>query len=254
MDEKDAVQSRADESPASLPPPAASLIGSDVRCKAGRAVPKRGRPSSRSATRQSRVAQRASKANPHKGDASQGPGDLTWSRQTSTPARRRREATAREELVTGESKEEANSERRTRAPRRTPCPRSGDAGRGCSTIASGLAHRSAQHLTPLRGRPPAERQRRWRGKEPRSLYRDRRSRRGPVPTGPRTLRCRTFPREGPAANNHVAVDISTRLQTTEGKTLDTDRPLSGRKGTRASEARSQGYAGADARNFTSIPI
>ncbi len=95
MDEKDAVQSRADESPASLPPPAASLIGSDVRCKAGRAVPKRGRPSSRSATRQSRVAQRASKANPHKGDASQGPGDLTWSRQTSTPARRRREATAR---------------------------------------------------------------------------------------------------------------------------------------------------------------
>ena len=62
-------------------------------------------------------------------------------------------------------------------------------------VASGLAHRSAQHLTPLRGRPPAERQRRWRGKEPRSRYPDRRSRRGPVPTGPRTLRRRTFPRK-----------------------------------------------------------
>ncbi len=84
---------------------------------------------------------------------SQGPGDLTWSRQTSTPVRRRREATAREELVTGESKEEANSERRPQSSRRTPCPRSGDAGRGWKTIASGLAHRSAQHLTPLRGRP-----------------------------------------------------------------------------------------------------
>ena len=77
-------------------------------------------------------------------------------------------------------------------------------------VASGLAHRSAQHLTPLRGRPPPRTRGRWRGKEPRSLYRDRRSRRGPVPTGPRTLRRRAFPREGPAANYHVAVDIQTR--------------------------------------------
>ena len=37
VDEKDAVQSRADESPASSASlTAASLIGSDVRCKAGR--------------------------------------------------------------------------------------------------------------------------------------------------------------------------------------------------------------------------
>ncbi len=92
---------------ASPDPPAASLIGSEIRCKAGRAVPKRGRPSSRSATRQSRVAQRASRRPARReaaiaaavlegGSPSQGPGDLTWSRQTSAPARRRREATARE--------------------------------------------------------------------------------------------------------------------------------------------------------------
>ncbi len=57
------------------------------------------------------------------------------------------------EAPKADPKRTANSERRTRAPRRTPCPRSGDAGRGWKTIASGLAHRSAQHLTPLRGRP-----------------------------------------------------------------------------------------------------
>ncbi len=34
------------------------------------------------------------------------------------------------------------------------------------------------------------------------MYRDRRSRRGPVPTGPKTLSRRAFQPEGPAANSH----------------------------------------------------
>ncbi len=84
---------------------------------------------------------------------SQGPGDLTWSRQTSTPVRRRREATAREELVTGESKEDG--ELRTAYPSAAPnsMPAVWRRGPRLVNVASGLAHRSAQHLTPLRGRP-----------------------------------------------------------------------------------------------------
>ncbi len=67
-------------------------------------MPKRGRPSSRSATRQSRVAQRASRHSSTPLSSieegawdmpSQGPGDRTWSRQTSTLVRREGEATAR---------------------------------------------------------------------------------------------------------------------------------------------------------------
>ena len=39
--------------------------------------------------------------------------------------------------------------------------------------ASGSDTRSAQHLTPLRGRPlPVTGKRRWRGKEQRSMYKD----------------------------------------------------------------------------------
>ncbi len=53
-----------------------------------------------------------------RGMPSQGPGDRTWSRQTSTPVRRRREATVREELVTGESKEDG--ELRTAYPSAAP--------------------------------------------------------------------------------------------------------------------------------------
>ena len=87
------------------------------------------------------------------GMPSQGPGDLTWSRQTSTPVRRRREATAREDLVTGESKEDG--ELRTAYPSAAPnsMPAVWRRGPRLENVASGLAHRSAQHLTPLRGRP-----------------------------------------------------------------------------------------------------
>ena len=60
---------------------------------------------------------------------SQGPGDLTWSRQTSTPVRRRREATAREEPA------RANPRRR-----RTP---NGDPSRRAELHARGLATRAA---------------------------------------------------------------------------------------------------------------
>ena len=74
-------------------------------------VPKRGRPSSRSATHQSCVAQRASRhshlplsrieGGAHErsecaGDAQPRAGRPAWSRQTSTPVRHEREATARE--------------------------------------------------------------------------------------------------------------------------------------------------------------
>ncbi len=95
---------------------------------------------------------RTSEASP-RGMPSQGPGDLTWSRQTSTPVRRRREATEREELVTGESKEDG--ELRTAYPSAAPnsMPAVWRRGPRLVNVASGLAHRSAQHLTPLRGRP-----------------------------------------------------------------------------------------------------
>ena len=56
-----------------------------------------GRPSSRSATHQSCVAKRASRHRPFEtDDALPRAGRPAWSRQTSTPVRRRREATARE--------------------------------------------------------------------------------------------------------------------------------------------------------------
>ena len=92
----------------------------------GGSVPKRGRPSSRSATRQSRVANRASEAFPER-MLCQGPGDRTWSRQTSTPAHHRREATAREEPVRANRRKAAHSEGCPQAPGRRPSTRSGDA-------------------------------------------------------------------------------------------------------------------------------
>ena len=141
----------------------------------GGSVPKRGRPSSRSATHQSCVAQRASRrphpplsrieGGAHKrsecaGDAQPRAGRPAWSRQTSTPVRRRREATAREKpqkLIQGRRRTpRANpcphapfENRRGREtahrsavergmPATLPCPRSGDAGRDWTTDASGL--------------------------------------------------------------------------------------------------------------------
>ena len=121
-----------------------------------------GRPSSRSATHQSCVAERASRHRPFQTDDAQPrAGRPTWSRQTSTPVRRRREATAREKpqkLIQGRrrtpranlsahtplSRIEGGARRRTEAPSSRgcsaplPCPRSGDAGRDWTTDASGL--------------------------------------------------------------------------------------------------------------------
>ncbi len=152
VDEKDAVQSRADESPASLPPPAASLIGSDVRCKAGRAVPKRGRPSSRSATRQSRVAERASKASPRWRRRAKG-------RETSRGADRRLLLSAAGGRLQPErsprGRIQGGGELRTATPVVAPnsMPAVWRRGPRLVNVASGLTRRSAQHLTPLRGRP-----------------------------------------------------------------------------------------------------
>ncbi len=177
VDEKDAVQSRADESPASLPPPAASLIGSDVRCKAGRAVPKRGRPSSRSATRQSRVAQRASRRppnapfenrrgrgtfslSPFQGEMQRGfAGMPAKGRETSRGADRRLLLSAAGGRLQPErsprGRIQGGGELRTAYPSAAPnsMPAVWRRGPRLVNVASGLAHRSAQHLTPLRGRP-----------------------------------------------------------------------------------------------------
>ena len=116
-----------------------------------------GRPSSRSATHQSCVAERASRHRPFQtNDAQPRAGRPTWSRQTSTPVRRRREATAREKpqkLIQGRRRtprakpaspfRESKGARTSEASARgmlspIPCPRSGDAGRDWTTDASGL--------------------------------------------------------------------------------------------------------------------
>ena len=106
----------------------------------GGSVPKRGRPSSRSATYQSCVAQRASRHRPFRTDDAQPrAGRPAWSRQTSTPVRHGREATAREKpqkLIQG----------RRRTPRAISSPsRSARGYRGCSAVfhARGLATRAA---------------------------------------------------------------------------------------------------------------
>ena len=108
-------------------------------------VPKRGRHSSRSAAQQSCVAQRASRhpfkplsrseggartseASP-RGMPSQGPGDRTWSRRTSTLVHHKGEATAREDPARVNRRKAAYSERCPQAPRRRPSPWSGDMGR-----------------------------------------------------------------------------------------------------------------------------
>ena len=159
VDEKDAVQSRADESPASLQSPAASLIGSEVRCKAGRAVPKRGRPSSRSATRQSRVAKRASEASPEHKRSLVREGCYAKGRETSRGADRRLLLSAAGGRLQPErsprGRIEGGGELRTATPVVAPnsMPAVWRRGPRLVNVASGLAHRSAQHLTPLRGRP-----------------------------------------------------------------------------------------------------
>ena len=64
-----------------------------------------------------------------RGMPSQGPGDRTWSRRTSTPAHHRREATAREDPARVNRRKAAYSERCPQAPRRGPSPWPGDMGR-----------------------------------------------------------------------------------------------------------------------------
>ena len=115
-------------------------------------VPKRGRPSSRSATHQSCVANRASTHSPYgcalprAGRPHVEPTDVYScpSQERGYSARGARE---------GESKE--NGELRTVSPSTAPKSKHAVWRRvpRLVTVASGLAHRSAQHLTPLRGRP-----------------------------------------------------------------------------------------------------
>ena len=75
--------------------------------------------------------------------------------------------------------------------RRVPC---------WKTEASGLRHALAQHLTPLRGRPPAERRRRWRGKEPKSPALGPKLEARTSFYGTEDPSCRAVPREGPGSN------------------------------------------------------
>ena len=116
----------------------------------------------------------------------QGPGDRTWSRQTSTPAHHRREATAREEPVRANRRKAAHSEGRTQAPGRRPSTRSGDACRDWFMEASGSDTRSAQHLTPLRGRPLPVWEEAMEREGAKAHVQGPELRRGPVPTGPKT--------------------------------------------------------------------
>ena len=169
----------------------------------GGSVPKRGRPSSRSATRQSRVANRASRhhlygdAVPRAGRPHVEPTDVYScpSQEGGYSARGARK---------GESKE-GGAFRRPSPADRSPSPFQGEMQRGFARDvqpptkpmvwqhgprlvqeASGLTHRSAQHLTPLRGRPlPFEAEAMEReGAE--AHVQGPELRRGPVPTGPKT--------------------------------------------------------------------
>ncbi len=208
----------------------------------GGSVPKRGRPSSRSATRQSRVANRASTrplnlfSSPFQGEMQRGSTDAVPragrphveptdvyscpSQEGGYSARGARK---------GESKE-GGAFRRPSPADRSPSPFQGEMQRGFAgdvqpptkhavwrrvprlvKVASGLTHRSAQRLTPLRGRPlptttvipaasvipaeagtqrgrayaPAREEAMEREGTPASVQRPK-LRRGPVPTGPMT--------------------------------------------------------------------
>ncbi len=168
-------------------------------------MPKRGRPSSRSATRQSRVAERASKASSRRRRPAKG-------RETSRGADRRLLLSAAGGRLQPErsprGRIQGGGELRTAYPSAAPnsMPAVWRRGPRLLNVASGLAHRSAQHLTPLRGRPLPKGRGDGEGRS-----------QGPC-TGTDALGEGQFPRargpcaagpspEGPAANNHVAVDI-----------------------------------------------
>ncbi len=187
-------------------------------------VPKRGRPSSRSATRQSRIANRASThplnlfPSPFQGEIQRGSTDAVPragrphveptdvyscpSQEGGYSARGARKGESKEGGAFRRVSPSARPPTKHAAWRRVP---------RLVKVASGLTHRSAQRLTPLRGRPlpsttvipaasviPAEAgtQRGWanvpKGEEameregtPASVQRPK-LRRGPVPTGPKT--------------------------------------------------------------------
>ena len=172
----------------------------------GGSVPKRGRPSSRSATRQSRVANRASRASqpapppsrsvrgredgafravergmplPRAGRPHVEPTDVYScpSQEGGYSARGARK---------GESKE-GGAFRRVHPSARPPTkhavwrrvPR-------LAQEASGSDTRSAQHLTPLRGRPLASPREAMEREGAKAHVQGPKLRRGPVPTGPKT--------------------------------------------------------------------
>ena len=151
----------------------------------GGSVPKRGRPSSRSATRQSRVANRASRhhlygdAVPRAGRPHVEPTDVYScpSQEGGYSARGARK---------GESKE-GGAFRRVSPSARPPTkhavwrrvPR-------LAMEASGSDTRSAQHLTPLRGRPLPVWEETMEREGAKAHVQGPELRRGPVPTGPKT--------------------------------------------------------------------
>ena len=171
----------------------------------GGSVPKRGRPSSRSAMQRSCIANRASEhsfrrtnALPRAGRPHVEPTDVYScpSQEGGYSAREARKGRSKEGGAFRRVSPSAQPPTKHAVWRRVPRLVKG---------ASGLTHRSAQRLTPLRGRPlpsttviPAEAgiQRGWanvpKGEEameregtPASVQRPK-LRRGPVPTGPKT--------------------------------------------------------------------
>ena len=151
----------------------------------GGSVPKRGRPSSRSATRQSRVANRASRhhlygdAVPRAGRPHVEPTDVYScpSQEGGYSARGARK---------GESKE-GGAFRRVSPSARPPTKHA--VWRRVPRLvleASGSDTRSAQHLTPLRGRPLASPREAMEREGAEAHVQGPELRRGPVPTGPKT--------------------------------------------------------------------
>ena len=151
----------------------------------GGSVPKRGRPSSRSATRQSRVANRASRhhlygdAVPRAGRPHVEPTDVYScpSQEGGYSARGARK---------GESKE-GGAFRRVSPSARPPTKHA--VWRRVPRLvqeASGSDTRSAQHLTPLRGRPLPVWEEAMEREGAEAHVQGPELRRGPVPTGPKT--------------------------------------------------------------------
>ncbi len=207
-------------------------------------VPKRGRPSSRSATRQSRIANRASTRplnlfpSPFQGEMQRGSTDAVPragrphveptdvyscpSQEGGYSARGARK---------GESKE-GGAFRRPSPADRSPSPFQGEMQRGFARdvqpptkhaawrrvprlvkVASGLTHRSAQRLTPLRGRPLPATAEAMEREGAKAHVQGPELRRGPVPTGPMTRPPRSSPFiPSPARRERARVRAKTTLR------------------------------------------